>query len=125
MSNKKHYSKYNNEPTSEAESSKPRRRSFRKWIKDYILKDEMNDPAREPISETAGTTNGFNKQFEGWNLRLHRANGGHIIEAWKNDDNLHVISSNSRRSHELFMVMDSEDMGARLNDILVQLMLRG
>ena len=125
MSNKKHYSKYNNEPTREAESSKPRRRSFRKWIKDYILKDEMNDPAPESFSATAGITNGFNKQFEGWNLRLHRANGGHIVETWKNDDNLHAISSNSRRSHELFMVMDSEDMGARLNDILVQLMLRG
>ena len=114
------YSKY----TISSSNIKPRHRSFRKWVKDYILKDEENNPIPEGAISGSGMSEGFNKQFEGWNLRLHRANGGHIVEAWKNDD-MHVVSSNSRRSHELFMVMDSEDMGTRLNDILVQLMLRG
>lgn len=102
---------------------KPKRRTFRKWIKDYILKDEENN-IPEAVAGSAGMTERFNKQFEGWNLRLHRANGGHIVEAWKNED-MHVISSSYKRPHELFMVMDNEDIGVRLNDILVQLMLRG
>lgn len=103
---------------------KPKRRSFRKWIKDYILRDDENNPIPEAVPSSVAQSDGFNKQFEGWNIRLHRANGGHIVEAWKNDD-MHVVSSSSRRPHELFMVMDNEDMGTRLNDILVQLMLRG
>lgn len=103
---------------------KPKRRSFRKWLKDYILNDKENNPIPEAISSSVAQSEGFNKQFEGWNLRLHRANGGHIVEAWKNDD-MHVVSTSHRRPHELFMVMDNEDMGVRLSDILVQLMLRG
>lgn len=115
------YSKYT---TISSSDIKPHRRSFRKWVRDYILKDEEN--TQIPGSAIPGyvVSEGFNKQFEGWNLRLHRANGGHIVEAWKNDD-MHVVSTSSRRPHELFMVMDSEDMGTKLNDILVQLMLRG
>jgi hypothetical protein len=101
-------------------SLKQKRRSFKQWLRDY-LKEDDHIVAAEPI--TVGS-NGFNKSFEGWNIRLHRANGGHIVEAWKSEDGP-VHTSSYRPAHELFMVTDSEDMGVRINDILVQLMLRG
>jgi hypothetical protein len=109
-------------PSWSQEDVKQKRRSFKQWLRDYLKEDE-NIVVSEPIPSTQGP-NGFNKSFEGWNIRLHRANGGHIVEAWKNEDGP-VHSSSYRPAHELFMVSDSEDMGVRINDILVQLMLRG
>ena len=124
MSYRKGKVNYNKEriyPTEDV-SLKQKRRSFKQWLRDY-LKEDDHIVVAEPTPITVGS-NGFNKSFEGWNIRLHRANGGHIIEAWKNVDSP-VHSSSYRPEHELFMVSDSEDMGARINDILVQLMLRG
>lgn len=111
---------YNKIYTSEETSLKQKRRSFRQWLRDY-LRDDDRVIVAEPIP--VGSS-GFNKSFEGWNIRLHRANGGHIVEAWKSEDGP-IQSGTYRPRHELFMVSDSEDMGARINDILVQLMLRG
>jgi hypothetical protein len=105
------------------EDVKPKRRSFKQWLRDYLKEEPEIGYAIEAVPSTQGTS-GFNKSFEGWNIRLHRANGGHIVEAWKNIDSP-VHSSSYRPDHELFMVTDSEDMGTRINDILVQLMLRG
>lgn len=124
MSYRKGKVNYNKERiyTTEDVSLKQKRRSFKQWLRDYLREDDHLVVA-EPMPTTVGS-NGFNKSFEGWNIRLHRANGGHIIEAWKNVDSP-IQSSSYRPEHELFMVSDSEDMGARINDILVQLMLRG
>lgn len=106
------------------ESEKRKRRTFKQWLRDY-LKEEPSDQVYaigEPVPTNIGHS-GFNKSFEGWNIRLHRANDGHIVEAWKNDDG--PQSHNYKPQHELFMVQDNEEMGERLNKILVQLMLRG
>jgi hypothetical protein len=104
------------------EPQKKKRRTFKQWLRDY-LKEENDQPF--PTIEPAVSHNvNFNKSFEGWNIRLHRANSGHIVEAWKNEDGP-VHQGSYKPQHELFMVQDTEDMGLRLNDILVQLMLRG
>ena len=113
----------NRYPITEPSELKKKRRSFKQWLRDYI-KEEPEKIFAVGESAVAGTHSGFNKSFEGWNVRLHRANGGHIVEAWKNEDGP-VHSSSYRAQHELFMVADNEDMGARLSDILVQLALRG
>jgi len=108
----------------DAVHEKKKRRTFKQWLRDY-LKEESSNSIYE-ISDSTPTNighSGFNKSFEGWNIRLHRANGGHIVEAWKNEDG--PQSHNYKPQHELFMVQDNEEMGERLNQILVQLMLRG
>jgi hypothetical protein len=96
------------------------RRSLKQWLRDYLKEEPEKVYPAEAIPQSHVS---FAKSFEGWNIRLHRANGGHIVEAWKNEDG--PMSSNYKPPHELFMVQDSEDMGERLNSILVQLMLRG
>ena len=112
---------YRPSPYSEPQNDMPRRkRSFRNWLRNYLSYN--NEPIHEVVS-AAVSTDTFNKSFEGWQIRLHKANGGHIVEAWKNEDT--GPTNNYRRPHELFFVSDSSDMGSSLNDILVQLMLRG
>ncbi len=122
MSYKKGKVNYNREriyPTEDT-SLKKKRRSFKQWLRDYLREDDHVVVA-EPMH--AVSTDMFNKSFEGWQIRLHKANSGHIVEAWKNEDTGPTM--NYRRPHELFFVSDSSDMGASINDILVQLMLRG
>lgn len=102
-----------------------KKRNFRQWLYDYINQAYISKDAPES-GIVSSSTDPFNKSFEGWHIRLHKANGGHIVEAWKNEDQIYNSSSgSSRRLHELFMVQDDEDLGAKINDILVQLMLRG
>lgn len=119
-------SRYNKTPGVYVEkepSEKRKRRSFKQWLRDYLKEDNFTVVADTIPGSLAGSHIGFNKSFEGWTIRLHRANGGHIVEAWKSDEG--PQPHNYRAPHELFMVNESDDMGARLNDILVQLMLRG
>jgi hypothetical protein len=124
MSNKYRYSKGASAPTwHDPVPEKKKRRNFRQWLYDYVNQAYSNNVQPEPIAELR--TESFNKSFEGWNVRLHKANNGHIVEAWKNEDSGPNIHSNYRRPHELFMVRDDQEMGTALNDILVQLMLRG
>lgn len=106
-------------------SSRRKRKGFiKQWLRNYLREEPNYDPAPSPDNRIY-QTDIFNKSFEGWNIRLHKANGGHIIEAWKNEDSGPTIHSNYRRPHELFMVRDDQEMGAAINDVLVQLMLRG
>ena len=113
-------------PAVEEGRNKPKRRSFKQWLRDYLREEDDFRITADAMPSTTGPgiPPSFNKSFEGWNIRLHRANGGHIVEAWKNEDGP-VHSSSYRPEHEMFMVTENEDMGASLNDILVQLMLRG
>ena len=109
------------------ESSK-KRRSFKVWLRDYLNK-RINRKERGIISAVAEPTSyagqqKFNKDFDGWTIRLHRAVDGHIVEAWKSYGD-GPRPHNFRPEHELFMVRGNEDMSEALNSILVQLMLRG
>jgi len=100
-----------------------KRRSLRQWLRNYINHDaDANIPTAVLSSDQH---RGFNKSFEGWNIRLHKAHGGHIVEAWRSEDGPRQTGYGHRPDHEMFMVRDEDDMSTALNDILVQLMLRG
>lgn len=106
-----------------------KRRSFKVWLRDRLSMSINKDVPMLSISTEARSSypmeNKFNKSFDGWSIRLHRAVGGHIVEAWKNKDDVSAVPHNYKPQHELFMVKDEEDMSVALNDILIQLMLRG
>ena len=114
------------EPSFERDTTR-KRRSFKEWLRDKLNRRIEKDNKRNyaPTSEPILSSDKFSKNFEGWNIRLHRANGGHIVEAWKYEENLVTIRGGIQKSHELFMVLEGDDMGEQLNSILVQLMLRG
>jgi hypothetical protein len=99
-------------------------RSLRDVVKNFFKKKNRHDtifPTEEPVRSQK-----FSKDFEGWTIRLHKANGGHIVETWKNEDSYqNAVSSKNKREHEFFLVLEDEDTGDRINDILIQLMLRG
>lgn len=103
--------------------ARPKRKTFKQWLRSYI-NGEDNFSQAEPTISVEQTTAKFTRSFEGWNIRLHRAVDGHIVEAWKNDYDRPMQTGNYRAPHELFIIKDDEDMGKILNDILVQLMLR-
>lgn len=125
MSNKYRYSKSASSGWAEPTPVKKKRRNLRQWLYDYVNSAYVSVQAEPTPDNHHYQSDGFNKSFEGWNIRLHKANNGHIVEAWKNEDTGPTIGSSYRRPHELFMVRDDQDMGTALNDILVQLMLRG
>lgn len=115
------------EPSFEKESTR-KRRSFKEWLRDKLnQRIEKNFKKNYPSTAIESISSGdkFSKNFEGWNIRLHRANGGHIVEAWKYEENILTVRGGVQKSHELFMVLEGDDMGEQLNSILVQLMLRG
>lgn len=76
-------------------------------------------------------TNPFNKEFDGWNFRIHKAVGGHIVEAWFYDLNPNVasnsyaksVSPSNRPEHKLFIVTDAEELNVELPNILTALAL--
>lgn len=116
-----------------AEPSEERheRRSFKVWLRDSLTRSinkSNSRKSRKLYPTTIGSQAGeykFNNSFEGWNIRLHKAHEGHVVEAWRNVD----VSYNSNigktdHQHLLFLVNSSEDMGERLNQIMVELALR-
>ena len=122
---------YSGIESAEASTRYRKRRSFKVWLRDRLSMSINKDmPSTLSISKESSSNypmeNKFNKSFDGWSIRLHKAVGGHIVEAWKNEgDRMNAVSSSYRQPHELFMVRDDEDLGASINDILIQLMLRG
>lgn len=127
MSNGRYYA----EPTMETGSAGPRRKCWKVRLRNYLNKRIEKDIEKEENRNvdkiaTIGYHefhHTFAKSFEGWNIRLHKAVNGHIVEAWKSNDD-RAVPNNYRPIHEMFMVRDDEDMGEALNSILVQLMLR-
>ena len=114
----------------EAQQEYRKRRSFKVWLRDRLSRSINKNMPQVSIAKESSSNypmdNKFNKNFDGWSIRLHKAVGGHIVEAWKNEsDRMGAVSSNYKQPHELFMVREDEDIGAAINDILIQLMLRG
>jgi hypothetical protein len=101
------------------------KKSLKRRLRDYLSRkidqEEIIKDKLYPIAE-ASSPSTFNHSYQGWMIKLHKANGGHVVEAWRTDDSGPYNSS--RIDRELFMVRDDEDMGKTLNDILIQLMLR-
>lgn len=107
-----------------------KRRPFKVWLRDRLNRSINKKTSDIEVGISSAESNSyphkhvFNKNFDGWTIRLHKAVGGHIIEAWKNESD-RAIPQNYRQPHELFMVRDDEDLGSSINDVLIQLMLRG
>lgn len=103
--------------------------TFRQRLGRWLLKehDQPSPPVEPGIAQAQYPK--FNKSFDGWNIRLHRANGGHIVEAWRNDQDNYVskrsaLTGSSSPEHEMFLVKEEEDLTEVLPKILTQLMLR-
>ena len=102
---------------------------LRRWIRNILNSDEVY-PTDSPALPSQGSSP-FNKEFDGWNFRIHRAVGGHIVEAWFYDPNPNVVSnsyaksvsSSGRPEHKLFIVTDDEELGVELPNILTTLAL--
>lgn len=115
------------EPTSERHE----RKTFKVWLRDYLTRSINRKNGKRKLNPgIISDANGnsvykFNHSFEGWNIRLHKAHDGHVVEAWRNVE----VAYNSNigktdHQHILFLVNSSEDMGERLNHIMVELALR-
>lgn len=117
--------------SAEPSYNEPRRRkSFKERLRDYLTRsiNKKDAIATYRLTREGEKSIGdykFNNSFEGWHIRLHKAHEGHVVEAWRSVD----VPYNSNigktdHHHILFLVNSSEDMGERLNQILVELALR-
>ena len=102
------------------------KKTLRRWIRNILHSDEATPT--ETVHLSSGSP--FNKEFDGWNFRIHRASGGHIIEAWcYNPNPVHTnsygksVSGSSGHEHKLFIITSDEDLSVELPQILTQLAL--
>lgn len=103
------------------------KKTLRKWIRNILNSDEVGI-ADSPVSLSSGSP--FNKDFDGWNFRIHRASGGHIVEAWYYNPNpvssnsyAKSVSPSSNSEHKLFIITSDEELSVELPQILTQLAL--
>lgn len=103
------------------------KKTLRKWIRNILNSDEVS-VGEGPISLSGGSP--FSKEYDGWNFRIHRASGGHIIEAWYYNPNpvasnsyAKSVSSSSSNEHKLFIITSDEELSVELPQILTQLAL--
>ena len=97
--------------------NKSMKERLRRWLRNFLYNDE-NIPAVAPSNSK------FNGEFDGWNFRMHRANGGHVIEAWRYNHRINKHTGSSENDHELFLITSDEDIHKELPHILTQLALR-
>ena len=98
--------------------------SLRQRLGHWLLKTKKEKNYNGELAAVA-TINGsdnFAKEFNGWTIRIHKANNGHIVEAWKSEDHRTV---NTRREHEMFLLSNNDDVLAELPHILTNIMLKG
>jgi hypothetical protein len=95
---------------------------LRRWVRNFIFKEDDNTVAHAPI--VAPGNSKFNGEFDGWNFRMHRANGGHVIEAWRYNHRPNKHTGSTDNDHELFLITSDEDIHKELPHILTQLALR-
>lgn len=116
---------YVNEDYNRKDPSQPKL-SLRQRLGHWLLKTkkEKNYNGETPVavSSIEGGSANFARDFNGWTIRIHKANNGHIIEAWKAEDHRTV---NARREHEMFLLNSNDDVLAELPHILTNLMLKG
>lgn len=107
-----------------------RRKSFKERLRDYLTrsinkKDALVTYRLTREGEKPVGMYKFNNNFEGWQIRMHKAHEGHVVEAWRSVDTPYNTNiGKTDHQHILFLVNSSEDMGKRLNDIMVELALR-
>lgn len=100
------------------------RRKIKNW-----LEADSNRPMLVAMSEnspnTVSSMDTFRGEFHGWQFRMHRAQGGTIVEAWRYPKNNNYKSvSGDNMEHELFIINSTEDFNTELPHILTQLALK-
>lgn len=87
--------------------------------KNYISNTSM--PVPETIGHSGGI--GFQRDFSGWNMKLHRASNGHIIEMWKNWTEIGNYSGSNPPPHKFVLVKDDEDVLSMIPETIVACVL--
>ena len=95
---------------------------LRRRLRNFLYNEDENTVAQAPM--VAPGNSKFNGEFDGWNFRMHRANGGHVIEAWRYNHRINKHTGSSENDHELFLITSDEDIHKELPHILTQLALR-
>ena len=96
---------------------------LRRWLMDDY--NTVLTAASPPQASHKGDPGSpFLGDFHGWQFRMHRAVGGHIVEAWRYPKNTHRnIGDDTER--DLFIISSSEEIATELPHIMTQLALRG
>ena len=105
------------------------KKTLRKWLRRILDSDNLTKV--DEAVPYPSSSNVFNKDYEGWNFRIHSAVGGHIVEAWCYDNgnqtagNSYTKSVSASRSpgHKLFIVTKDEELSVELPNILTALAL--
>lgn len=87
--------------------------------------NKLNDSEYDDYSyENVPTTNyPFMNSYSGWNIRMHSANGGHIVEVWKSSTTLDYGESSDRK-HHLYVVSSEQNIVEELPKILTEIYLK-
>ena len=96
--------------------------AIRRWLQE----DDRSNHLIEPVA-VSSQSEGFQKDFTGWTIRIHKAQNGHIIEAWRRDDGNYINKhpGRSHSDHEMILVTNEEDVLQELPHVLTSLMMRG
>ena len=95
--------------------------SLRQRLGHWLLKSKKEKNYNDMPVAVSDSAN-FATDFNGWTIRIHKANNGHIVEAWKAEDHRTLIT---RREHEMFLLSNNDDVLAELPHILTNIMLKG
>ena len=95
--------------------------SLRQRLGHWLLKSKKEKNYNDMPVAVSDSAN-FATDFNGWTIRIHKANNGHIVEAWKAEDHRTL---NTRREHEMFLLSNNDDVLAELPHILTNIMLKG
>lgn len=115
--------KFNNGPTGaipEYSTYRVTRKKFsikKLWKRFYQSEsdDSYNVPTNYP----------FMNYYHGWNIRIHAANGGHVVEVWKNNNDEYKIDTiSNEKKHHLYVIDSSKNLPEELPKILTEIYLK-
>lgn len=107
-------------------------KSVKRFLRSAIHSILSDESANVDLHPHPSSYNSFNKEFDGWQFRIHRAtNGGQILEVWNDTYPIYTNSPNSqpfastknKREHKLFIISANENFIEEFEQILTQLAL--
>lgn len=101
------------------------RRKVKNWLEGDVNRLVLVSAENSP--NTISSMDTFRGDFHGWQFRMHRAQGGTVIEAWrypKNNNNYSKNPGSDTMEHELFIINSTENFNTELPQILTQLALK-
>lgn len=104
-------------------------KSVKRFLRSAIHKILSDESTNIDLQPHPSSYNSFNKEFDGWQFRIHRAtNGGQILEVWNDTYPIHPSSkpfstTSNKREHKLFIISANENFIEEFEQILTQLAL--